>query len=229
MKRITNLADGAEPAEVMDEPIRQWATGQVVLAPQLAAVRVRVDAPTGRELLDHVPHHRGRDARRVAVVQMLRHSPEREAGAEHGEHAVRHVGQASKQPRRPVVARRGTAAAAAVAVVVDDGRRLRPHDGVRLMLDGAIRLLPCFLSHERLRRLLRSRPHRRKPAPRNSNPNSRSTNLLPHTHPRVFSPLSTMRENSASHQLEISRKTDTHGNSSNFTNKSRQQLSSSIG
>jgi len=131
------LADCAEPAEIMDEPIRQWPTRQVILAPQLPPVRVRVHTSTRRQLLDHVPHDRCRDTRRVALVQMLRNAPEREAGAEHGEDAVGHIGQAPEQPRRPVIAHRCTAAVV-VAVVVDDGRRLRLHDGVPVMLDGAV-------------------------------------------------------------------------------------------
>jgi len=62
------LADCAEPAEVMDEPIRQRPTRQVILAPQLPAVRVRVDTPTRRQLLNHVPHERGRDTGRVPLI-----------------------------------------------------------------------------------------------------------------------------------------------------------------
>jgi hypothetical protein len=159
------LADCAEPAEVVDEPIREWPAGQVILAPQLAAVRVRVDASAGRQLLDHVPHQSGRDARRVALVQVLRDAPEREAGAEHGEDAVGHIGQAPEQPRGPVI----PAPLVVAAVVVDHGRRLRLHHGVAVVLYGAIRLLPLSLSlsHQRLRRLLPSRPHR-------CNPNSQS-------------------------------------------------------
>ena len=151
----THLADCAEPAEIMNEPIRQRATGQVILVPELAAVGVRVDASAGGELLDDIPHKRCRDARRVAVVQMLGDAAEREAGAEHGEDAVGNIGQAPAQPRRPVV---GPAPVVVAGVVVDHGRRLRSHHGVAVVLDGAVRLLP--LAHQRLRRLLRRRPHR---------------------------------------------------------------------
>jgi hypothetical protein len=72
----TNLTNCAEPAEVMQEPIREGYVRQVILVPQLPAIRIRVYAAARGQLLNYIPHQGRRNAGCIPVIQMLRHAAE---------------------------------------------------------------------------------------------------------------------------------------------------------